>query len=71
MIPCTHHHEAATEILDAIRYYEGQREGLDVRRLRVVGFPYHVFYLYRENVVTIVSVCHVRRQPGHWADRVE
>ncbi len=49
----------------------GVREELQLRRLRVGRFPYHVVYLLADDVIHVLAVAHDRRRPGYWASRVE
>lgn len=49
----------------------GVREELQLRRLRVGRFPYHVVYLLADDVIHVLAVAHDRRRPGYWGTRVE
>lgn len=42
----------------------------EVRRVRVVGFPYQVVYAVLPDHVTVLAVAHNHRRPGYWASRV-
>jgi toxin ParE1/3/4 len=48
-----------------------ESEGGEVRRVRVVGFPYQVVYAVLPDHVTVLAVAHNRRRPGYWASRVD
>jgi toxin ParE1/3/4 len=43
--------------------------GRDVRRWRVKGFPYAIFYRVRGEVVRVLGYQHDRRRPGIWRGR--
>lgn len=45
--------------------------GLQLRRLRLGRFPYHLVYLLADDVIHIVAVAHDRRRPGYWSSRIE
>ncbi|HTT92191.1 MAG TPA: type II toxin-antitoxin system RelE/ParE family toxin [Acidimicrobiales bacterium] len=49
----------------------GVREELQLRRLRVDRFPYHLVYLVADDVIHVLAVAHDRRRPGYWRSRVE
>lgn len=42
----------------------------DVRRCRVLVFPYSLLYTIERDAILIVAVMHTRRQPGYWRYRV-
>lgn len=42
----------------------------DVRRLSVLGFPYHLPYRVVGDSIEIVAVAHDRRRPAYWAGRM-
>ncbi|MCA9094567.1 MAG: type II toxin-antitoxin system RelE/ParE family toxin [Planctomycetaceae bacterium] len=53
--------------LARLEMYSGR---YDVRRYRLKGFPYGViFYIQGEDVV-VVAVCHARRRPLYWVERL-
>ena len=41
----------------------------NVRRLLVRRFPYGIFYIVSENLITILAVFHARRDPEEWKSR--
>jgi toxin ParE1/3/4 len=40
------------------------------RRLFANGFPYAVVYLVRPDILWIIAVMHVRREPSYWKERM-
>jgi toxin ParE1/3/4 len=44
---------------------------VDVRRVPVRRFPYHLAYLATEDVLHVLAVAHDRRRPAYWSGRVE
>jgi plasmid stabilization system protein ParE len=48
-----------------------QSEVGEVRRVRVVGFPYQVVYAVLPDHVTVLAVAHNHRTPGYWASRLD
>lgn len=42
---------------------------LEVRRLPVARFPYHVAYMLLDDAIRILAVAHDRREPGYWKQR--
>lgn len=42
----------------------------NVRKCRVLRFPYGMIYRVKEDSIEIVAVMHLRRQPGYWKQRV-
>lgn len=50
---------------------EGVDPALDVRRVHVHRFPYHVVYVTLDGDVVVIAVAHDRRQPRYWASRTE
>ena len=40
-----------------------------VRRVRVHGFPYALFYMRRATTIWVLAVAHIRRRPGYWRGR--
>lgn len=47
----------------------GVASGLDIRRIPVARFPYHLPYVAIEDHVRVLAVAHDRRRPGYWARR--
>ncbi len=43
---------------------------LQVRRLPVKRFPFHIIYLQSETELRVLAVAHDRRSPGYWQHRV-
>lgn len=41
----------------------------DVRRALVRGFPYGVFFMTETDLVTVLAVLHLRRDPDTWKRR--
>jgi plasmid stabilization system protein ParE len=41
----------------------------DVRRCRVLRFPYGVVYRTRPERIEVLAVMHLHRQPGYWKPR--
>jgi len=49
----------------------GPPEDLDVRRVPVSRFPYHLAYLVTMDQVHVLAVAHDRRRPTYWSGRAE
>lgn len=47
------------------------RIGRDLRRCRLVVFPYGLIYRIRADGVEIIAVAHDARRPGYWRSRLE
>lgn len=41
----------------------------DLRKCRVLHFPYGVIYRDREELIEIIAVMHFKRKPGYWKYR--
>ena len=41
----------------------------DIRRCRVLRFPYGVVYRIKPERIEVLAVMHLRRQPGYWKSR--
>jgi toxin ParE1/3/4 len=41
----------------------------DIRRCRVLRFPYGVVYRAKPERIEVLAVMHLRRQPGYWKPR--
>jgi plasmid stabilization system protein ParE len=50
---------------------EGLPEDLEVRRVPVSRFPYHLAYLVTADRVHVLAIAHDRRRPVYWSGRVE
>ena len=50
---------------------DGLPEDLDVRRLPVPRFPYHVAYLVTDDQTFVLAIAHDRRRPVYWSGRVD
>lgn len=44
-------------------------DDLEVRRLPVARFPYHVVYLLLHEVIHVLAIAHDHRRPGYWTSR--
>ncbi len=40
------------------------------RKCRVNRFPYSVIYYYDNNLILIVAIMHLAKEPGYWKDRL-
>lgn len=47
----------------------GLAVGLEVRRVPVARFPYHLPYVVLEDQVRVLAVAHDRRRPNYWTSR--
>lgn len=45
----------------------GVDAGLEIRRVPLARFPYHLPYVVIEDHVRVLAVAHDRRRPGYWA----
>jgi toxin ParE1/3/4 len=43
---------------------------LSTRRCRTKRFPYALIYRIKEEVIEIVAVMHLSREPNYWVDRL-
>lgn len=59
---------AAETILEAPDRWPLQPDG--TRRYFLRSFPYAVIYDYHADMVTVVAVMHLHREPGYWGDRL-
>lgn len=41
----------------------------DMRKCRIMRFPYGVIYRTRPNRVEVIAVMHLRQRPGYWKSR--
>ena len=46
-----------------------RRAGGDIRKCRLLRFPYGVIYRFRNDQVEIIAVMHLKRKPGYWKRR--
>jgi plasmid stabilization system protein ParE len=64
----------ASAVLDAVRRIQESPllyrvvEG-DIRRCRVLRFPYGVVYRAKPERIEVLAVMHLHRQPGYWKSR--
>ena len=42
----------------------------NIRRRRLISFPYGIVYSLKPNEVRILAVMHLHREPDYWAGRV-
>ncbi len=42
----------------------------NIRRCRVLLFPYGIIYRVKADSIEIVAIMHLRREPGYWKHRV-
>lgn len=42
---------------------------LQVRRVALQKFPYHVVYLEEAHAIRVLAFAHARRRPGYWMSR--
>lgn len=42
-----------------------------IRRFVLTRFPYVVPYLVRDDLIVVLAIAHVRRQPTYWRNRTE
>src|SRR5437764_6922304 len=41
-----------------------------VRRMTLLGWPYAIIYLVRDDAIVIIAVAHHRRRPNYWRKRL-
>lgn len=46
-----------------------ERVHADVRRVLVRRFPFGVFYQVEDELLVVLAIAHVRRNPGYWLGR--
>ena len=44
---------------------------LEIRRALLPNFPYAVVFIELNSEIRILAVCHAKRRPGYWLDRVQ
>ncbi len=42
----------------------------DIRKCRLLHFPYGVIYRDKKELIEIIAVMHLRRKPGYWKRRI-
>lgn len=42
----------------------------NIRKCRLLHFPYGVIYRGKKEIIEIIAVMHLRRKPGYWKDRI-
>ncbi len=42
----------------------------NIRKCRILHFPYGVIYRERKNFIEVIAVMHFKRRPGYWKDRM-
>ncbi|MDD5273233.1 MAG: type II toxin-antitoxin system RelE/ParE family toxin [Methylovulum sp.] len=57
-------------LLVAERPYQYAVVHKDIRRIVVNRFPYSVYFRVEERRIIVLSVCHSKRDPVKWQDRV-
>ncbi len=64
------HLQAIAEAPRAAAAWSGARgKAMEVRRRVMRQFPFTLPYVVREDLVLVLAVAHVRRQPGYWLKR--
>lgn len=48
---------------------EGLAEAIDVRRVPVSRYPYHLAYLVVGDEIHVLAMAHDRRRPTYWTGR--
>ena len=43
----------------------------DIRRCQTRRFPYGILYAIYEDVILILAVMHLHREPGYWEERLK
>ncbi len=49
----------------------GLEAAIEVRRVKLRRFPFHVFFATLEAEIIVIAVAHERRQPEYWTHRLE
>jgi hypothetical protein len=71
--------ELGSEFLDEVEamfslikaHFEiGRMIGHSCRRMLLVRFPYGVIYRERGDILYVVAIMHLKREPGYWLDRI-
>jgi plasmid stabilization system protein ParE len=42
----------------------------DIRKCRIMRFPYGIIYRVIDDRIEVVAIMHLRRRPGYWKSRV-
>jgi plasmid stabilization system protein ParE len=42
----------------------------NIRKCRIIRFPYGIIYRCRRNKIEILAVMHLHRKPGYWKSRI-
>ncbi|CAN5670487.1 hypothetical protein BH10ACT2_BH10ACT2_27120 [soil metagenome] len=45
-------------------------EAVEVRRVPIASFPYHLAYLIVDEQIKVLAIAHDRRRPNYWSDRI-
>ena len=64
--------EALTDTVNRIRrnpQLYGKIDG-NIRKCRLLHFPYGVIYRYKNEIIEIIAVMHLKRKPGYWKSRI-
>jgi len=58
--------------IELVKFYPSawSKSSKNTRRCIVKTFPYALIYQQREDMLLIVAVAHMHRQPNYWVDRV-
>lgn len=51
--------------------FEHYAGGEEVRRYLMKRFPYLVVFVCRPSGLAVIAICHVRRRPDYWLDRLK
>ena len=51
--------------------FEHYAGGEEVRRYLMKRFPYLVVFVRRAQELTVIAVCHARRRPDYWLERLK
>ena len=64
--------EALTDTINRIKRDPKLYKKIDnnVRKCRLLHFPYGVIYRDKNEFIEIIAVMHLRRKPGYWKSRV-
>lgn len=62
--------ECSARIAAAPESFPSDPEIDEVRRARLKRFPYWLVFAVQDEVIFILAVAHVRREPGYWRGRL-